>query len=360
MRSLPAIISITLISSGAWAETVDYNDPINQQERYIPNRQYINTQKSPLNGKKSDTELAYKGKTANFKNRDHELEVGLETGYRTSELKWNIAGDLAGDGVSAPNVLSEVKWKSVNGYEFKPNVEYTQKTGSLKGLHLEASANKSITVSGKDQDSDYNGNNRTLEYSRSIASSDDGHAEGFSASIGYAFDFNNDRRKTLARFTALVGYAMQSQKFVSQDGVQVIPAFGPFDGLNSSYNVDWNAPFIGAQLTGFLGDTQHIKILANYYRGNYEGTGNWNLRPDFAHPVSFRDKANGYGFLVGAEYGWEFYPHLQATLSTTFNYMKVDDGKSTTYFSDGTSSLIKFNEAEWISQNYMVGLNYTF
>jgi hypothetical protein len=257
-------------------------------------------------------------------------------------------------------VLSELQWKNVEGYQFLPKVEYTQKKGSLKGLNLQGSVNKSITTGGDNQDSDYAGDNRTAEFSRSNNNADAGHAEGFKASVGYAFDFNDSRKRTLARFTTLVGYAMQNQKFVLRDGNQTIPATGSFAGLRSSYDMEIRAPFIGAELTSNFSEHHHLKIRGEYMYGNYEGTGNWNLRGDLAHPDSYEQKAHGNGYLVSAQYGWQFSPRAQLTLSSTYNYFKTNDGKDKVFFSNGTTGITRFNEAQFRSIDYMAGLNYKF
>ncbi len=352
MRSLLVIFCIIASTSSAFAAPVNYEDPNVHQERFVPSKQYVDGYKNNKNNGRSASK-----KPSNLRNPNYDLEVGVKGGYRTSELKWNIAGNTSG---TSPNILSELQWKEINGYQFEPSIEYTQKTGQLRGLNLQASINKSITTSGENQDSDYAGNNRTGEFSRSNNSSNAGHAEGFSASIGYAFDLSNDRKKNVTRFVTLVGYSMQNQKFAIRDGFQTIPADGAFPNLRSSYDIELSAPFVGAELSSYFADVHHLKFKARYSKGTYNGTGNWNLRSDFAHPESFKHDADGDGFMFGAEYGWEFYPHTQLTLSSNYNYFKTDHGLDLTYFSNGAIGATRLNEAEWHSIDYMAGLSYRF
>lgn len=359
MRSLYITCCLFSITSAAFAEPINYSDNTAKTASYslTPNNRY-NAGNAQYNGNSSQvTTYAAPAKSSPYKNQDFDLNVGIETGYKTSELKWNIAGNYAG---TSPNILSELHWDNVGGYEFQPNIEYTQKTGKLKGLNLQGSVNKSISITGDNQDSDYAGNNRTGEFSRSNNDSDAGHSEGFKASVGYAFDFNSSHKKTLARFTALVGYSMQNQTFVMRDGNQTIPATGPFAGLRSSYDMEIRAPFIGAELTSNFSEHHHLKIRGEYMYGQYDGTGHWNLRSDFAHPDSFEQKANGNGYVISAEYGWQFSPRTQFTLSSTYNYFKTNDGKDKVFFSDGSAATTRFNEAEFHSIDYMAGLNYKF
>jgi hypothetical protein len=352
MRLLIITCCIFASASSSFAAPINYNND-KYQERIIPRSQYTSgTAKEKTNG-----QITKKKPSRFFNSKDHELNIGLKTGYNSSELKWNIAGNTAG---TSPNILSELKWQNIGAYKVEPKIEYTQKNGYLKGLNLQASVNKSITFTGDNQDSDYACDNRDCEFSRSNNSSDAGHSEGFSASIGYAFDFADDRKKTVARLTTLVGYSIQNQKFAMRDGFQTWPATGSFANLRSSYDMEWKAPFVGMELTGYFKNVHQLKIRAQYSKGSYNGTGNWNLRADFMHPNSFEHDADGNGFLFGAEYAWEFYPQLQFTLSSNYNYFKTDKGNDITFFSDGSVGQTRLNRVEWQSLDYMAGLNYRF
>lgn len=348
-----SLVSVCLfaIAPSAFAET-DHNAPGNYTERSIPKNQYEDWNRNSVNNGR----IVKERPTRYIGSDDYDLNFGIEGGYRTSQLRLQIGGD----GVTVPNILSEVKWKNINGYEAKPGIEYTQKTGSLKGLNLQASVNKSITTSGKNQDSDYAGNNRTAEFSRSNNSSDAGHAEGFSASIGYAFNFSDDRNKNYSRFTALVGYAMQNQRFVARDGFQVIPAIGAFPGLRSSYDMELSMPFIGGEYYNRFADVHSIRINAKFSRTTLNGTGHWNLRNDFAQPDSFTQDADGYAFMLGAKYGWNFRPDLKLTLATDYNYFRSSSGNDTVYLANGTIINGGFREVRFSSIDYMAGLNYSF
>lgn len=310
---------------------------------------------------------AYSGTTRNarYDNENYALTVDIKGGLRKDELRWDIG--------SPPlvNILSELEWKDVEGYQVTPTITYVQKSGELKGLYLEGSIYASKTHDGRNRDSDYDGNNRTLEFSRSNNSADGGHAEGFSAGLGYAFDFADERKETVARFMVLFGYALQKQTFIMEDGNQTVsncsinygcvtPAVGPFSGLKSSYKTDWSLPFIGIGMEGRLTRTMRLKGHGRYYWGTYEGVGNWNLRTDFAHPRSFQQDADASGFNLGLEFGWMLYPNTEVTLSADYQRLTTDSGVDTIYFSNGTSSAGIFNEAVSTTQLYMAGLSYTF
>lgn len=352
---LASLLAGSCISS---AFAVDYSTPDNYQTyRRAPGTSAQATQRrAPLPKSPSS-------QTSN-KDPDFDFTMGVDTGYRRDNMHWNIAAEPTG--TVTPNILSELKWKNVNGVQARPYLSYTQTRGTFQGFHIEGSAAKSATIKGKNQDSDYFGDNRSQEFSRSNNHSDGGGADAFDVGVGYAFNFSPDRKRTLARFIALVGYSYNSQDFTMSKGNQTLatngitPDLGPFAGLDSSYTMKWRAPFIGAEAVAFLTDRQRLKLGGRYYKGQYNGEANWNLRDDFAHPVSFRHKADADGFSLSAEYGWQFIPQWELKLSAIYDQFKTDPGTDTTYFFDGTSASTRLNEVKWTSQQYMAGINYTF
>src|SRR4030042_680600 len=105
-------------------------------------------------------------------------DISLSTGYRVDDLSWNIAGNLYG---SNPNVLSDLTWS---------DLETLQATVSGRALvnewlYLRGSFGYGWTFSGDNLDSDFSGNDRTQEYSRSSNSADDGRV--LDAAIGIGF-----------------------------------------------------------------------------------------------------------------------------------------------------------------------------
>ncbi len=111
-----------------------------------------------------------------------ETEFTLSTGYRSDDLDWNIAGDINGNN---PNVLSELTWDDVESYQVKlqgsvvwPNI-----------IAFRGYANYGWIFDGDNQDSDYLGDNRTFEFSRSNNSTDDDYVWDASLAIGYPFRF---------------------------------------------------------------------------------------------------------------------------------------------------------------------------
>ena len=111
-----------------------------------------------------------------------ETEFVFTGGYRSDDLDFNIAGDINGNN---PNIISELTWEDLESYQVKFQ-------GSLVWpgiIALKGSANYGWIFNGKNQDSDYGGDNRTFEYSRSNNNTDDNNVWDASLAVGYPFRF---------------------------------------------------------------------------------------------------------------------------------------------------------------------------
>lgn len=286
-------------------------------------------------------------------------EFSISTGQRSDNLDWNIAGTTPS--VFGPvnvNVLSELSWSDIESHEVRAAVKVFMKSFIVKG-----EAGYGVITSGVNQDSDYGGNDRTLEYSRSNNSSDDGSVWDLSAGLGYPYRF-----KALGGTLDLVpmaGLSYFRQNLSITNGVQTIatsgltPLLGPFPGLDSTYEAGWAGPWAGAEVAWQRGK---LKVFGNfeYHVSFFTAEANWNLRGDFVHPVSFEQWARGSGvvFSAGTEYNiakrWSF------TASFEASDFKAEDGTDRTFFTSGAVVDTPLNEANWDSISAFFGFNYRF
>jgi len=282
-----------------------------------------------------------------------ETEFVLSNGYRKDNLDWNIAGDINGNN---PNILSELTWDDLESYQVKfqgslvwPNI-----------VALKGSANYGWIFDGDNQDSDFAGDNRTLEFSRSNNSTDDGNVWDASLAIGYPFRFGQNVKGTI---TPLVGYSYHEQNLTITNGNQTIPNSGPFPGLDSSYDTEWKGPWIGLDMRFKAGA---IKTFAHrlepyftyeYHWADYHAEADWNLRDDFAHPKSFEHNTNGTGYVIAA--GLNIVLHRNLALNFNYDYQdwSTDDGTDKVFFADGTSVKTQLNEVNWTSWALSLGLS---
>ncbi len=297
-----------------------------------------------------------------------ETDLSLSTGYRVDDLDWNIAGDTNGNN---PNILSELTWDDVESYQVKlsgafvwPNI-----------IAVRGYANYGWIFDGDNQDSDYSGDNRTLEWSRSNNSGNDGNVLDALRSIGYPCRWG---QKVITTVTPLAGYSYHQQNLRITNGYQTVsepqnapvgisPApVGPFSGLDSKYETEWNGPWIGFDLRFKAPEIMTFAhrfepyFTYEYHWADYHAEANWNLIECFAHPKSFEHDADGNGWKIGA--GFNLWLHSNWALNFNYDYQdwSTDSGTDKVFFSDGSTAKTKLNEVNWTSYALSLGVSLRF
>ncbi len=290
------------------------------------------------------------------KGTDFETNLQLGFGYRVDDFDWNIAGDSSGKN---PNVLSELTWRDLKSYELKAKGNWVFHDKYV----LDGSVASSEIFRGDVQDSDYAGNNRTSETSRSNNRSDDGSLYDLSAGLGYRMYLNEDHELWVVDdlwLTLLAGYSYHSQDLRITDGVQTIPATGPFAGLNSKYEAEWQGPWVGAELMGTRKRLNGFLRFEYHFLVDYYAQADWNLRSDFQHPKSFEHEAEGTGLVVGLGGGWALNDNWSLNANIDIYDFKTREGIDRTFFSNGTTSETRLNEVNWSNWAAMLAVTYRF
>lgn len=280
-------------------------------------------------------------------------DIYFKTGYRRDELRWSKAG-LGGQ----PNILSELTWKDLDIATVNLGATlYTKENWLVNFDFLYGEI-----YDGQNQDSDYLGNNRTQEFSRSNNGADEGNVMDLSVGFGKRYLWPmNERLRTRFEWRPMAGLYYYSQDLKAVDGYQTIPAFGSFPGLDSSYDATWYGPWIGIENLFIKQDAFELGLNVKYHYAFYDATAQWNLRSDFAQPESFTHEAQGGGFVTELTGAWHFSPRLALTLDLHYQKWMADrNGKEKINFADGSTVKLKFNEAEWESYGISLGLNYDF
>ncbi len=274
-------------------------------------------------------------------------EFYASTGYRKDDLNWSISG-ING----TPNILSELEWEDIEiatinigtTLYFQPNwlLNFDFSYGHI--------------FDGDNQDSDYFGNNRTLEFSRSNNSADKGSVIDASIHAGYQWSAQQN-----IYLIPKVGFSYHSQFFNMTDGFQTIPARGAFSGLDSNYDATWMGPWVGIESQFKINQKFKMGLNFEYHYAFYNATANWNLRADFAHPESFTHEAEGYGLVGNINGQYQVSNDLLLTLSMKYQDWQADrNGVDKTFFSNGTSLETGFNGVNWKSFGANIGLAYQF
>jgi len=280
-----------------------------------------------------------------------DLNSGVEfaAGYRIDDLDWNKGVDPAG--ISGPNILSELTWKNLQIYE----VQGRAHAENDYGIYGKAMLGYGWIVHGKNQDSDYNGNDRTQEFSRSNNSANGGYV--WDGSIGLGYDFHPAE---VWSFIPLMGASINTQSLAMMDGNQTLPAAGPFPGLNSSYTAEWWGPWNGLDVQYAPGRLR-LGASGEYHWGTaYAGRGNWNLRPDLQHPTSFEHHAHGSGYVATGQVGYVLSERWTLRGEGQWQEWTAGPGTDSMYFSDGTSASLTLNRVHWRSVSGSLVVEYGF
>lgn len=285
------------------------------------------------------------------------LTGGLQimTGYRQGEFDWNIAGTIQG---GSPNIISELTWSDIKMTQIKAKGNITL----MNRLVIDGTAAYADIYSGDNQDSDYLGDDRTGEYSRSNNKSDDGEVMDLSGGVGYKLYLGPEPHLFEVDhlwLTLLGGYSYHEQNFVMTDGFQTIPATGPFDGLHSSYWAEWEGPWAGFEL---FGDRNKISgfFRFEYHLADYYGSANWNLRSDFQHPKSYEHTTDGQGFVFNMGGSYHITNFWSVDFNADFQDWETCKGIDRTFFSSGSIGETQLNEVNWQSQAFMLSSTYLF
>jgi len=283
--------------------------------------------------------------------------MALNVGYRLDNLNWTIS-DIDG----SPNILSELDWKDIESTVLSSELRWSDSSHFYFRGNLEVG----WLFNGMVRDSDYLGDDRSEEFSRAFADTEDGSLYDFSGAVGYRFDLPPSGSPVRLHVMPVVGYSWNAQEFDLTHGRQELSDYGfpvevgEFPGLQASYDTLWQGPWLGVDFELRLGDKHLLTGSYGYYWFDYEGDGDWNLREDFAHPVSFHHDAQGEGSRISLGYHYNLSKDWQVRLTYTLVDISTDSGQDTTYFNDGTEIGVPFNGASWDSSSWLFGIGYTF
>ena len=283
-----------------------------------------------------------------------EFEFGVGIGVREDNIQWSIAGDTSGQN---PNILSELTWSDLKISMLNVHLQGHDQAN----WYYEGYFNYGMILSGFNQDSDYNSDNRQDEYSRSNNNSDSGEVSDFSFAIGYRIG-NSSLGGGLA-IIPMIGYSRHIQELDITDGYQTIDtvnnSIGAFSGLNSSFDTKWQGIWLGLDLRYELVQSMEMKLGYEYHSVNYYAEADWNLRSDFQHPVSYTHTANGEGQVIKFMLKIPFITWA-LDLEAKQSIWETDPGNDVTYFSSGAIGVTQLNEVTWKSRQLMLNASLLF
>ena len=294
-----------------------------------------------------------------------ETAWGMDAGVRADELKWSIPGWFTGkDGNRyEQNIISELTWKNLKSNYLSAHGIFRDRQFVVRG-----DIGYGIINSGDNQDSDYRGNNRTEEFSRSNNKSNGDYVSDLKISFGLNFDLMPDEVSgPRLQLTPRVGVSSQTQSLLMTNLQQTVsepqyapmglnpPALGSYGGLKSSYEAGWSGVWMGVGALYHV--TQKISLRAEYelHTSNYSAQANWNLRSDLARPKSFVHSANGNGNVLRLGMEMALANQTRITFSISAQEWTTSKGTDRFYFADGSSGLGILNPVKWSSGAILLG-----
>lgn len=269
------------------------------------------------------------------------LSVGLSPGYRNDLLTWSIAGTLDG---TDPNIYSELQWTGLQsvGLNFDGNYQLTNR------IILKAAALKARIVAGKVSDYDYQEDNRQYESFAGLFDADKGSMVDINAAIGYQLI-----KKESIILNLYAGYGLSRQNLFLRDNKGVYNA-----QLNSTYDTKWQGALASAEAVFNLTGRFYLAPSFTYHQLKYNAKGNWNMIPDFEHPVSYRHNANGFAVVPALRIGYQFNNRLQFNINANYHYYETGKGIDMLYLTNGQRPKTQLNGVNF--QGYMLsaGINY--
>lgn len=277
------------------------------------------------------------------------LNLYLGNGYRRDKVETKrYAQDLEG----SRRIVKE-EW-SPKEYEVKGGVSFTNRSGFLNGLHVQAEGSYGMALSGdvEEEVAVTHPPTATEPASTTVVTSNDrqdndSSASHWSAAMGYEFspDFIV-RRKAHTSIIPLVGYRFAQQKL---SGTTALSAL--------DYDLEWKAPFIGLDM-GIEWPEYSFGLKTAYYWAGYEGSGAYQDLESSRNIYRFAEDADAQGFGIGGNFRANVYHGLEIFLDVAMDFWSTDDG--VTSFTPSTSELATpvLDEVSWQSQSYQLGVSY--
>lgn len=282
-------------------------------------------------------------------------DFSLSVGERVDKVNWSIAGK------PSPNIISELNWDDVRTTQLSGEFQFVKdRTWLLNGYYSKGWVNK-----GNNQDSDYNGNNRTLEFSRSNSNTD-GNILDYGVAIGRIFDIQDGYA-----LTPILGYSQQQQHFKMSNGTQTLcdagatpnncqSGLGEIAGLNSRYDSQWSGPWVGLKLT--YQAQKKLKLFTDiaYHQVQYKATMDWNLRDDLQHPISQSQYADGQGIKMSVGGLYQLQNNVNFDFSSRYFSLNAQRNGTHTFHTNTGNIQQKLNEVNSQSLAFYVGISARF
>ena len=193
--------------------------------------------------------------------------------------------------------------------------------------------------------------------------------------MGFRYEFGQAGRPKLYVMPT-IGAALHIQSLGMEDGYQTLSvpyaeglvhpqagvpdasAVGSFANLDTTYDTRWTSSWLGVDLWRDVTPSLTLLFNLELHSGDFSAKADWNLRDDFAHPVSFRHWADAQGVKVAVEGRYRLSSNKFLSLELGHQNWNTDPGVDTIYTSSGNAASTRLNEVNWKSTTFNVGLGW--
>jgi len=224
---------------------------------------------------------------------------------------------------------------------------------TVNRIYFRASICLGEITHGEGTDSDYDQDNRNGLYSRSQFEINNDDVRDMSVGLGYPFDLLNKK----LRLIPLIGLSYHEQNLCITNGVQIVGS-ADLEGLNSTYQTEWTSGWLGMDISFEIMTNLFLSSSLEYHLVDYEAKANWNLREDFAHPVSFTHEADGKGTAMKIGISHLFAEHWGIGLLYSRQKWSASGGYDYLFLATGETITSRLNEVDWDSRSINLLLSY--
>lgn len=275
------------------------------------------------------------------------VQLALSGGVRQFDLSWRTAGMT---GLPALDPITAA-WNDLTVGEATLGLSlYTD------WVHLRGSVTRGRIVDGDSSLTAYADTSRSVVTSRSEQDSDHGRTGDETVAMGLRLRTADNSADLIIE----VGFSHSEQHLTLTDGIQVVPATGPYDGLDSSYHAHWEGPWLG--LSGSWRVLSSWSLLAQVRTQlvEYRGEMDLNLRADLAHPRSIVQTGDGYAVTVGGGIAYHVTTHASIQALVSHDEWRVADGRDRVQYVDGSSEEVPLDTVSLRALTVTCGLVWRF
>lgn len=274
-----------------------------------------------------------------------------------ADLVWSVA---AGPGLNySPNVLSELSFEDLKARGGGFTISHINKLNDKVAFYIEGDIASSDISTGSARDSDYFGDNRTEEFSRSYSKTKGDGLKKKLGAMGFKYRWMSNRGHYVS---VLIGMSDFQYDINMKDGVQYIPIESrgiQLTGLDSTYDSIFKSEFIALMSEhAFPFGTLGLRI--EQHKTEFDAKANWNLRQDLAHPISFAQTGEGDGYVVVLGYSYAINTSWDVYLNIVKRNYVISDAYDHIFMREGSSVVTRLNEVDYEDYSSQAGFRYIF